>query len=316
MKKTLLFYLTIFLGSQILLAQTTLSAGDIAITGYNADGGDQFAFLLLHDIDANTVIKFTDRGWAAGDVFYTSSGTEGVAEWSHTSALTCGTEIVVSATNATASSATIGTTTGGFDFATSGDEILVYQGLDATPTFITAYKAESTAWEPDATNINDSRLPTGLVDGSTAFLLSPEADNARYLCTTTSGTAAAVRTQIYVNSGTSGQNWESNSSAGYALANCSWSITCPVLSVNDNTLAKTFSMFPNPLNKDGFLNIRNNSQTPITSVEVYDIVGKKIFTETANTNKIHFDNSTPSGVYFVKIIDAKNNSVTKKVMLQ
>ena len=53
-------------------AQSTLSAGNIAITGYNQHSHDlnnnntqkngQFSFLLLVDIVTGTEIKFTDRG--------------------------------------------------------------------------------------------------------------------------------------------------------------------------------------------------------------------------------------------------------------
>jgi hypothetical protein len=88
------------------------------------------------------------------------------------------------------------------------------------------------------------------------------------------------------------------------------------LSVDNNELRSKISLYPNPIQKDRILNISNNSQNTITSVEVYDVVGKKVLSEVVTTESIQFPNTFPSGMYFVKITDTKNNSVTKKVMLQ
>jgi len=41
----------------------TLSAGDIAIIGMNADNPDEFTFVALVDIAAGEEIRFTDNGW-------------------------------------------------------------------------------------------------------------------------------------------------------------------------------------------------------------------------------------------------------------
>ncbi|WP_280817651.1 hypothetical protein [Methylorubrum extorquens] len=41
---------------------TSLAAGDIAIVGYDADNPDDFAFVVLRDIEAGTAISFTDNG--------------------------------------------------------------------------------------------------------------------------------------------------------------------------------------------------------------------------------------------------------------
>lgn len=41
---------------------TSLAAGDIALVGYDADNPDDFAFVILRDIEAGTSITFTDNG--------------------------------------------------------------------------------------------------------------------------------------------------------------------------------------------------------------------------------------------------------------
>ncbi|MDX1956395.1 MAG: hypothetical protein SFU20_12765 [Chitinophagaceae bacterium] len=70
-KKAVLF---ILLGFHLTAnAQTTLAAGDIAFTGYNADdntvngpsSNDDFSFILLKNITSGTSIYFTDFGWCS-----------------------------------------------------------------------------------------------------------------------------------------------------------------------------------------------------------------------------------------------------------
>ncbi|MES2772949.1 MAG: hypothetical protein V4722_02105 [Bacteroidota bacterium] len=67
--KSLLFIMLGLAGTRS-EAQTTLAVGDIAFTGYIAADNtlpigtpDQFSFVLLVPISANTVILFTDNGW-------------------------------------------------------------------------------------------------------------------------------------------------------------------------------------------------------------------------------------------------------------
>ncbi|RME41816.1 MAG: hypothetical protein D6796_15335, partial [Caldilineae bacterium] len=52
-------------------AATILSAGDIAIIGFNFDNPDEFAFVLLADVQAGTAITFTDNGWRSDNTFRT-----------------------------------------------------------------------------------------------------------------------------------------------------------------------------------------------------------------------------------------------------
>jgi hypothetical protein len=55
-------------------SQTTLSVGDIAFIGMNLDGIDDYAFILLKDVDANTTIYFSDCGWTDGFGFVCNAG--------------------------------------------------------------------------------------------------------------------------------------------------------------------------------------------------------------------------------------------------
>ncbi|MEO0058461.1 MAG: hypothetical protein RLZZ312_108 [Bacteroidota bacterium] len=74
---------------------------------------------------------------------------------------------------------------------------------------------------------------------------------------------------------------------------------------------KSFSVFPNPFT-DSFEIKNNNSSNKIISVEVFDIVGKLIWTQFANSETTVLVNAKniQKGIYFGKIIfeDGKNGS--------
>jgi hypothetical protein len=47
------------------LMATVLSPGDLAIVQYNSSTTDSFSFIFARDIEAGTVVNFTDNGWLA-----------------------------------------------------------------------------------------------------------------------------------------------------------------------------------------------------------------------------------------------------------
>ena len=111
MKKTLYFITVLcalFLTGLRARSQTSLSAGDIAIVGYNADGPiDNFSFILLANVSSGTSIIFTDLGWCTDGTGFQKQNpagctggsgsygakTDGAITWTSTTALACGTEI-------------------------------------------------------------------------------------------------------------------------------------------------------------------------------------------------------------------------------
>jgi hypothetical protein len=210
------------LGTLGLNAQTTLGAGDLAIAGFNFDNPDDFALVPLVDLASNTEIKVTDNGWLSTGAL--RSG-EGVMVITLNQEISCGTTIFV--TNSTvvnaASGVSVGSivseTTNTFLFSASGDQILLYQGSTASPTFITAINSEGAGvWQANATSSNTSALPAGLTNGVNAVALF-EADNGIYDCSTTSDGAANLLAAMC----TTG-NWNmSNSSV--TLPQCGFSVT-------------------------------------------------------------------------------------------
>ncbi len=202
MKKFLLVCLFILFTSNLLFAQSTLSAGDIAIIGFNFDNPDEFAFVALIDLESGTQINFTDNGWQASGSF---RGGEGTDTWTASSAISAGTIVTVNPSSMALSS--------------SGDQILAYQGTEESPTFIYALNSEGTGWQSDATSSNTSALPTGLTNGSTAIALD-EIDNSVYDMSTTEGTQNELLTAI---SNTS--NWSGSDSERQTMPSGSFTVT-------------------------------------------------------------------------------------------
>ncbi|MFI1772820.1 T9SS type A sorting domain-containing protein [Thalassobellus citreus] len=194
--------------------QTTLAAGDIAITGFNSDDPDQFSFVLLTDVTTGTSINFTDNGWQSSGSF---RGGEGTITWTATSNLPCGTVIVI--TDESPFSSSVGSVTdGGFQLSIDGDQILAYQGLSSTPTFIYAIHFDgTTGWSADATTANTSAIPSGLTNGTNAIAIN-DTDNATYDCSVTSDNSlilSAVSNSI---------NWISSGSI-LTIGDCYYSCT-------------------------------------------------------------------------------------------
>ncbi len=168
-------------------SQSTLSAGDVVLLGVNCDNPDDFAFLFLVEVEAGTVIKFTDNGWLAAGGF--RSG-EGVQTYITPQMISAGTVIVFSEhpTDFTAS--------GSFALASTGDQLLVYQGEASSPQMIYALNiAGPGVWQDDATSTNTSALPAGLVNGETAVAVQ-EFDNVKFGGGTNFPTPTAARLAI------------------------------------------------------------------------------------------------------------------------
>ncbi len=210
MKNPLLLLAIILFGSYFSWSQTTLGAGDIAFIGYNADGPQDFAFVLLTDIDAGTIIKFTDHGWlnSTGNGFSNDS-SDSIISWTATSTLTTGTIIYIDGTVTTEGSITSGS---GLELNRFGDQIFAYQGTDdVNASFISGIHMNVVTVSDDANWDNSdavsdgrlSNLPTSLTNGINALRVlntsggNPEVDNGIYNCINTNSIdIAALRTSI------------------------------------------------------------------------------------------------------------------------
>ncbi|MCW0221202.1 MAG: hypothetical protein OJI67_22925, partial [Prosthecobacter sp.] len=231
MKYFTLLSLAVFclLSTVSLRAATSLSAGDIAFTGYNSEStNDSFSFILLKDIDSGTVIKFTDRGWDDSTGFRTEFENE--LTWTSSTDMTLGSQVTIR--RQPAMSATVGTVSvtdgvNDFDLSSAGDQLFAYQGTIASPVFLTGIHANlettgtvTTAADWDgAGSAGASTLRTALPDALGAdgvnalalFIGGTENDDAIYRGPLT-GTAAALRALI-----NNRANWEFDNTTEFPL---------------------------------------------------------------------------------------------------
>ncbi|MDA0245004.1 MAG: PEP-CTERM sorting domain-containing protein [Chloroflexi bacterium] len=199
------FIATLVGGYQPVYAAPLDGPGDIAFIAFNADGNDNFSFVIFENIDAGQIIYFDDNEWTGAAM---NTG-EGLVTWTATTAHNSG--FVVTIDNAsTTPAANAGTVsrTGSFNLGATGDAIFAYIGTPSTPTaFLTAI-ANNLITSPGGTLTG-----TGLTVGTTAFEMAPfdaDADIAIYTgARNNQSTASAYRTQIYNTA-----NWISQDGAG------------------------------------------------------------------------------------------------------
>ena len=145
------FYVMIFLmllsGTDFVKSQTTLSAGDILITSFDATktvAEDKFSFVTLKDLQPLTIISFTDRGFFGGNSWQGANGsTEGSIIWSlDNETITAGTEIVIQGLTAKVNGVSKGSiisvpgsNPSGLSLShPSGDQIIIFQGSLGVPS--------------------------------------------------------------------------------------------------------------------------------------------------------------------------------------
>lgn len=185
-------------------AALAVSPGDIAVIAYATDDPDVVSFVVLREIPAGTVLRFTDSGWQNSGSFRANEG--GVQ---YTAATTLAPGTVVTQYNPFTSAGwsvnNTGVGSGGFLLATAGDQVLVFLGDAASPSFIYALNFVSGGFS-DATSSNNSGVPAGLQVGSTAADLATGVDNGYYSGPTT-GTPETLLAAI-----ANPSNWTLNNS--------------------------------------------------------------------------------------------------------
>lgn len=164
MKKTINMAIALALGS--LTSNAAITAGDLAIVGYNSDNPDRFWILALDEIAAGETFLYTDNGWLSSGSFRSGEGTK---------TYTVGATIAVGSIVEIATSEGAGTAPA---LSTGGDQLILFTGSVGSPTNIYGLNNEGAGvWQVNATNSNTSALPVGLTNGTTAVALD-EQDNA------------------------------------------------------------------------------------------------------------------------------------------
>lgn len=329
LKPILIGCFTLFIGMFCSNAQTSLTLGDIAIVGYNADETteeDQFSFILLTDIVSGTVINFTDFGWCSGADFTgfqtanscganTGALSDGAITWTANTDLSCGTQIKVICGGASLS-ATSGAVTGlvqvynlpgeYMSLAAGGDQIFAFQGAMNSPIFITGINMNGD-W--DATlgqcdfNSTFSTRPTTL-NTNNSVAITPEVDNAIYNCVVTNDLPNNLRSAIFNVS-----NWNVDNTNAFTMP-LSCSFSCAPLSVDEFNLEGKVSIYPNPASD--ILNVKIDKSVTFKELKVYSSLGNVIKTETKTNIDIK---GVSKGIYYLEIVTSHGRT-SKHVVIQ
>ncbi len=220
-----LFLLTVLFSTTFSTAQTLLQAGDISFSGYitaddnNVTQDDVISFVLLKDIDVNTVINFTDFGWTDANTFQTpeacgvSTGalSDGIIQWQSTTVLYCGTQVTINCRKAlTANLGTVTPIQGTFNNSNvyvslngNGDQVFAYQGTVSAPEFIAAISINR-AWDVvlDSCELTSGKSTLPAVLSTLGLSFSSGANNAQYNCSITTGDTLSLLTAL-----SDGLNW-------------------------------------------------------------------------------------------------------------
>jgi phosphodiesterase/alkaline phosphatase D-like protein len=204
---------------------TTLSAGDVVILEFNGAGTDGFSFMPLVNLEAGTVIHFTDYGWNASTTSFhlyedgnPPSGGGNMITYTAPTSITAGTILRQDSANIGGSDFTADSDCA-YNFGSNGnppynyiysisstvsghDGLIVFQGTPSAPTFIWAYHTGQ--WGKGSFGDNYwSDLPTGLTNGTNAVFFPDlssgtdlTVDDGIYTGLTTAASAAGWRARV------------------------------------------------------------------------------------------------------------------------
>ncbi|MCG8583632.1 MAG: lamin tail domain-containing protein [Pirellulales bacterium] len=159
------------------------SEGSIAFVGFNADGTDDFAIVVLEDLKKGTVIHFTDKEWTGASF----NSSEDTLTWTLTEDVDAGTvvnfnDLVNDVNDAPAPSAgphVLIYDGAAMSLSGSGEAIYAFIGQDNTTptTFLAAISTDLDVYD----GTDGTLTGTGLVQGLTAILLPNADDIAEYV---------------------------------------------------------------------------------------------------------------------------------------
>jgi hypothetical protein len=242
MKSKITFLTTLLSLGWYIVSATNLGVGDLAITSFNADGDDEFSFVLLADISGTTTVYFTENGWDddanGGGAAPTWGGTtEGTVIWTYVGSLVAGTEIQISDPGGIIS-ASLGTATlsgSSWSISTLRDAIIAYTGSGVpnngseVTNFIWAFHEGTNGFINDATGSLESSVPTGLTNGVNAIDFNDGTpENFQYNCSVLTP-VSALRTALATEA-----SFTTSGSTNYTAPGCAY-LTSPSTTWNGTT---------------------------------------------------------------------------------
>lgn len=323
---------------------TILTAGDIAIVGWKAEGGNNgaVAFMLLKDIETDTKISFSNRSWNAVQNSWTGDySIDDVWTWTADAPYSSGTifkldfdgqvkraiggtEVVLGSTSHDVLGKIVSSDDDSdFDLSNNGDSVLIYQVYG---TFVEPTDPMSSSWITGI-NINDGwgtgggntfcALPTALTNGVNANAVGLDQDNGVYKGELQGG-ISSLRNNI--NNST---NWITSDDVNYFLwshietigANSGDIGIGGTLGISNSQLATYTTIYPNPINTSVLKWLTVSSQEA-KQIVLYNITGSQLLLVTKTTEPFQIPvNQLESGLYFISVIsDAMTE--TKKIIIK
>lgn len=286
--KSCCFFIAIFLfafQSQKTNAQTTLVTGDIAFSGFGFDNAaDSFSVIFLVSVTSGTQITFTDDGYSDLSGFLTVGGLiDAEFVWEAPGGgVAFGEQVTFWNNSGTAMTSKGSIVSGdGLSLDALGDQIFAVQGTLAAGTILAGVHRNfivgtgSSNWDNQGaiSSVNESDLPDVLTNGVNALYFGSAADNARYNCSITLTTAAAVRAAV-----NDTNNWSKDPTTPFDPTACrpsystwdgtAWSNGAPTTNldavITSNTTPGTFSGKDLTINSGSALTIGNGVTATIS----------------------------------------------------
>ena len=240
-------------------ALNTLNPGDISIITVNSDnfyvsgsttaGSNGFDFVSRVDLDPGTVIYFADKGWdgSLATPFWRAGGEGALRYTVPAGGISAGAVVhyddtLISTLPSSGSDAwdmysidsagvmTLATNiNNGFDPATGGDNILVFQGSAAAPNFIFGIGwSSATTWIGSGTpTTNNSWIPSGLSAASGTIVTLGSTDNYRYNCVNTGLFSSTFSSNLQTVA-----NWASNDTILFSPSTCIFDAFRPTATIS------------------------------------------------------------------------------------
>ncbi len=213
MKKMILILAFLLGFSNLTFGQTIPSSGDIVFTQVGADAPDVVEFITLVDgLDLRT-LQITDNGILADNTLRSGEGTYSLASltgvWTNVPGGTfvrIGAGVLTDDNDASDRliATTISTSSGSFNLAGAGDQVIAYLGLSSSPTFIAGINFANSGWQT-GDSPNYSKAP-----GTSSDIELSTLDNY-YFNGTVNGDKNTTQTSV-----TNSANWTgSNTLIGY-----------------------------------------------------------------------------------------------------
>ncbi|TYA92145.1 sulfatase-like hydrolase/transferase [Seonamhaeicola marinus] len=319
------------------IAPTVLTAGDIAIVGFKAEGTNNgaIAFMLLKDISATTKLSISNRSWKGTQDGWTGDySVDDIWTWTSGDAYNTGdifkldsdglvkrivgnAEVVAGTTSHDHTGKDAEPSDGDFDMATGGDGILIFQ-IDpfALPTdpnssvWITGLNTNG-GWGTGGGN-TFCALPTALTNGVNANAVGTDQDNGVYTGAL-NGTSEQLRTSI-----NNSANWITSETTNYNLwpySETSGSVAGQIGSSgtlsNTDVLSSEFRIYPNPTSNTIHLTFKNSVEK--IELELLSITGRSIKSYSFNnTDRLELNTADlTQGTYILKVLADDNLSVKR-----